>query len=82
MRLIEHVKEVYAGNVSAFARAVGRPQSTARKWLLPPDHPDRTLPDEASIVRIYLKSGGAVTPNDIYHLPKLRRRNGHCRGQA
>jgi len=76
MRLPELVQTKFDGNVSAFARAVGRTQSSVRKWLLPKDHRDRTTPDPEAVITIYRVSKGETTPNDLYDLPRLR---GGCR---
>lgn len=76
MRLHDFVDEKFDGNVTRFARAVGRTQSTARKWLLPKGHPHRTMPDPEAVLAIYRVSGGLIAPNDLYELPKLRNGNG------
>lgn len=52
-----------------FAREIGIENAgTVRRYCLPADHPDRRIPNEDIMPRIYRATGGKVTPNDFYNL--------------
>lgn len=73
MRLLDYISERYPlgekkrPNVSAFARELGVPQGTVRRWLLPRDHRDYRSPRRAA-EKIEALTEGRVTPNDLLSL--------------
>lgn len=69
MTLSDYIAEKFGGNVAAFARHMGRRQSTVRRWLLPPTHKDYRAPRREAVADIYDKTGGLVTPQD--HAPPV-----------
>jgi hypothetical protein len=65
MRFAEWVK-TEGWSWAAAAREIGAANATAARRLA-----HGTLPKPVQISRIYLRSGGQVTPNDFYDLPAL-----------
>lgn len=77
--------EHFDGNVARMAAAFGFSQSFLRRVMLPVGHAQRRGLGERTVHRLYVKSGGTIQPNDLFHpLPALpastsakrRRRDG------
>ena len=60
--------ETYPGGRAALAKALGRSVEALRLW----ESGDRT-PSSTTMNRIIEISGGALTPNDFFTIPKSRR---------
>lgn len=58
-------------SVSRFATRIGEHSEVVRRYTLPREHPDSRIPRHGPMCRIYLATGGEVTPNDYYDLPDL-----------
>jgi DNA-binding transcriptional regulator YdaS (Cro superfamily) len=73
MTLSEYIAENHGGNVSAFARRLGKRPTTVRRWLLPLGHQDRRDP-RGEAEAIYAATEGRVTPNDLLLAPASEER--------
>lgn len=54
-----------------FAIRVSAKKRNVFDWQLPLTHPRRRIPRHDQMIRIYIETGGEVTPNDFYDLPDL-----------
>lgn len=61
MKLIDHIEENYAGNVSAFALRIGEAPQTVHRWCK-----GVAIPRPETMALIALATDGQVMPNDFY----------------
>jgi hypothetical protein len=64
MTLREYLKEKKMG-VTAFSRKIGLNQSMITQW-----NNEKKLPNKENMKKIFLATGGLVTPNDFYGIGK------------
>ncbi len=61
---------------AAFAGRIKRKRLSIYRYTLPPNHPEYRIPNRATMISIYIATGGRVGPGDFYDLPDLAAAQG------
>jgi hypothetical protein len=69
-KLEQLCRDHYGGKVLVMAGDFRMNQSHLRRLMLAPGEKDRVAPSEATVLLLYLRSGGRIRPDDIFALPE------------